>query len=134
MEPVRLVTRCANGDVDFFEEGERGEHVDEAEATLAARGFGERGGQHHHHRGDVLEEDPPQVAPERIHGAKTLADRAGPVRAAGDANCVMWGRERGRASCLFVVGGTAYMVSPTDGRGEGGRGGSPERSAATARR
>lgn len=90
MQPVRLVTRCAHGHVDFLEEGERGEHVDEAEPAPAARGLGERGGQHHHHRGDVLEEEPPQVAPERIHRAKTLADRAEPVRAAGEANFRMW--------------------------------------------
>lgn len=116
--------------VDFFEEGERGEHVDEAEAAPAARGLGERGGQHHHHRGDVLEEEPPQVAPERIHRAKTLADRAGPVRAAGDANCEM--RERGRGRELSLRGGRHSLYGVPDG-GEGG-GGSPERSAATARR
>lgn len=60
--------------VDFFEERERGEHVDEAEAALTAGGLGERGGQHHHNRGDLLQEEPTQVAPERIHRTKTLAE------------------------------------------------------------
>jgi hypothetical protein len=69
--------------VDFFEERERGEHVDEAEAALSAGSLGERCCQHHHHRGDLLEEESPQVAPERIHQAKTLA---GLIRAWDEPN------------------------------------------------
>lgn len=73
MQPVRNLARRPHGHVDFFEERERGEHVDEAEAVLTAGGLGERCGQHHHHRCDLFEEDPAQVAPERIHRSKTLA-------------------------------------------------------------
>jgi hypothetical protein len=90
--------------IDFFEERERGEHVDKAEAALAAGGLGERGGQHHHHRGDLLEEEPPQVAPERIHRSKPLAELVGlvPARRA---------RQIGRASDSMERAGWGFEAS-----------------------
>lgn len=118
LQPVRLVTRCTHGHVDFFEEREWGEHVHEAEAAPAARGLGERGGQHHHHRGDILEEEPPQVAPERIHRAKTLADRAELVRVAGQANCVAMGVEWERE--LALRGGWHAFTGTVGGGGIAG--------------
>lgn len=111
--------------VDFFEEGERREHVDDAEAALAAGGLGERGGEHHHHRGDLLEEEPPEVAPERIHRAKNPS-RCG--RRARRRSVIAGARSRAGIEvfphlrrCLRRRG-SPERGPPATGRGGGGSG------------